>query len=172
MKRYIIYNFTNLVLLIIFVVLIIFNNYNSLLLHNSNDFWFYSLCMGFGISLLIKSIIFRSDSSLWFGTNLFLNGTTMFVMNFVNVDYTLLWPLIITYMALGSFVVGLFFKDWFQYKLALIFLILNIAPIVYMCNLISFVQFVIAEILAIILAIIGHFTISKLYFYIKRRNNG
>lgn len=78
MKKLTLYNIVNIIFLAGFITLLCVQRYLPFTDLEMKDFWFPVLCMTIGISLIIKAIIFKSDSSTWFGSILVFNGAVLF----------------------------------------------------------------------------------------------
>lgn len=172
MKRFLVYRFISMVLLVVFIVLVVFNSMDKLIPNNSNDFWFYMLCIEFGFLLVLKAIIFKSDSALWFGSNLFLNGLLLIVFSVASFDNSYYWPFVILFVAISSLFVGVIFRDWFQTKLGIVVLVLAIFPYLFAFKIINLIQFIVFEVFSVIFAVLIHKMIVKIVMGIKRRSNG
>ena len=118
MKKLTLFNIINSILAVAYITLLIVQRYKPFAGMPLADYWFPTLCMALGLSLVCKAIIFKSDSATWFGTYLILNGATLFASFYMPLNYTTLWPTLVSSAALSSLIVGVFFRDWLHYKIA------------------------------------------------------
>lgn len=126
MKKNTFYNLLNLILVATYVVsLIIQRNFPFLDISLSN-YWFPTFCIFVSISMLFKSIIFKSDSSLWLFVCLLLLGVLILCFHYFNFDLVKYWPIVISVIAFSSLVVGLVFREIYQVKVCLVLSLISI----------------------------------------------
>jgi hypothetical protein len=163
-KKITFYRLINLILLAIFVISLIIQNYVPLFDVPLKDYWFPMFCFIVSISMLFRSIIFKSDSSLWLFVNLLLLAVALFSTNFDFFSYEKFWPVLVTIPGIASIIVGIIFKQWFQIKIGL-FLTSISAPIFLLTfKLINIWWFVLILVAVLILAtIIGKILPERWY---------
>lgn len=130
------------------------------------NLWFFSFCIFIGIVLVVKSLLFRLDSSCYFGVLLFLIGLFYCYCVYFNIGY-LYSVFVILAFAISSFVTFSFFSQPFQFVLSLSLFFVAIMTFIFILNIIS---------LSIFLAFIGFVVILLIcsYFFgmkkCKKRN--
>lgn len=172
MKKFAIYNVVNLILLVGYVVLIVLKNQIKIINITNSDFWFSTLVIVVGISLLLKAIIFKSDSSTWFGSLLTTNGSVVFLSRQFALSYAMLWPTILSSIMLSSLLVAVFYKDWFHLKIFVWFLIVSVVCYLYSFKIITFLMFIVLLVISLVLAFVVAKLIPIKAFLTKRSNNG
>ena len=79
-----------------------------------------------GLLLIVRSVNYKIDSSLFFGVILMLFGVLNLVLYFgqtkFGMDPNELWPYYLFAVAVGSFVTYVVFKDKIQFKIFILFL--------------------------------------------------
>lgn len=154
MKKFTIFNIFNIFIFICYIVLVQVQKHICVISVAFDDFWFSLLIITFGVSLICKSIIFKSDSSIWFGMLFFVNGCVLFVSYITKIDYTILWPTILSSIMLSSLFVALFFKDWFHCRICILFFIVSVWCYLYSLKIISLIWFVFFTILSFVFIVI------------------
>lgn len=117
--------------------------------------WFFFLCLFCGTHLLIKAVLFRVDSSCYFGFLLFFIGISGILDSFLHI--TFVSALYIFSFALASFLTFCFFKEFFQFYLGLALFIIGLAWFFYKIYLLPLWIF-----LAILTACVLLFVIREL----------
>ena len=168
MKRLTIYNIINLILVLSFVLIVVIQSNTNFLKVQLSNLWFPLLCVVVGFSLIFKAIIFKSDSSTWFGLILFLNGVVLLVSLYYNITYYLLWPSLITIVAISSLVVAILFKDWLQYKIFIFLIVVNIPLYLYVFKFVGLGLFIFAMIIAVCVAVVVSGLIPKRFYLTKK----
>lgn len=126
MKKNTFYNLLNLILVATYVVsLIIQRNFPFLDISLSN-YWFPLFCIFVSISMLFKTIIFKSDSSLWLFVCLLLVGVLILCFHHFNLNLLKYWPAAISIISISSLTVGLVFREIYQVK---VFVVLSLISI-------------------------------------------
>ena len=92
-----------------------------------------------GAMLFVRAVTLKLDSSMFFGTVLFLCG----VLNFVqyigqrfNLDPNQLWPYYLFAVALASLITALYFKDKLQFKIFVLFIGFGLITLLFVQKLI------------------------------------
>lgn len=152
MKRLTLYNIFNLIILCVFISLLVFESITPFFGVSPKHFWFPCLCICIGVSLAIKAIIYKSDSSVWFSITLVLLGTLMFGVYISHMSYNKLWPVLFSIPATSSLIVTIFFKDWLQLKIFTFLTIISISFYLLSFGIISIWWFIPVFIFAFILA--------------------
>ncbi len=151
MKKYAFYNFVNIVLGVVYILVLVNKNvfYNI----STPELWFPLFVTLFGISLVIKAVLFKSDSALWFGLNAIIIGIVILLSFNYSISFTILWPVVITSLAFSFFVVGICFKDWLCLRLAIGLMIVSVSCYLYSLKIIELFWFIILEICSIIVSL-------------------
>ena len=135
---------------IISIILFITATTLTTILTREYDLWFFIFCITIGLHLIIRSILFKFDSSCYFGCLLFFVGVLYVYCLCLNILSHYLVFVIIAF-SLASLLTAYFFKQPFHYFLAYSLFFLTIGLSLYLINFIS---------LWIFLAIIGVVVIS------------
>ena len=143
-------NFILLELLVIGFIFELIFDISGLSLFN---YFLNNSILSVGVSLIIKSKLFKSDNALWFGLILVLYGIFGWFGAFNIVVEP--WIYVFSVVPIAIFV-GLIFDETIQYKLALMFFLISIA--VYFLDKIETIYFV----LMLILITLGGFFLQRL----------
>lgn len=156
-------NIVNLVTFIVFILAVVLQYIYKIIDIRLLDFIVVGLFVAIAISLLFKSVLFKSDNALWFGLLLMIYAGLQVYFNFVSVGFTykLFWYMLS--VAFCSYVVGAVFKERFPLRLALVFTFIS-API-YLHAVFGF-NTIIYIVLVVIAFIVGYFIQS----FIPKRN--
>lgn len=168
MKRLTLYIILNLILVVIYIILLFVQAYVPFVKLELNQFWFPTLIIGIGLLLILKAIIFKDDSSTWFGTFLLLNGIMLFWSFYLPYNYTTLWPTLFSAAAISSLFVGIFFKDWLHYKISSFLIIISASFYLYAFKIIGLGWFLLWFFLAIILAVFVGSLIPERFYLNKK----
>lgn len=124
------------------------------------DFWFFAFCLFIGLHLINKSLLFKFDSSCYFGALLFLIGALYFVawwfdiINFYSV-------FVLASFSFASFTTYSFFVQSFQLFLALSLFFVSIGLLLFLINLISLWIFLAIIGANVILLVVRYFTLNR-----------
>lgn len=130
MKKTRAYTLFNMLLVVLFVVSMLLQNYLHIIKNVSiGQFWLPCLLLLLAISLIFKAIMFNSDSTFWFSLIVIFAFAVVLFMFFTGLPYSKYWPIFIEVPAIASFICGLAFKHWFQIKLC-IFLTCVFFPVI------------------------------------------
>ncbi len=168
MKRLIIYNVFNAITSILFITVLVFELNNPLLNINPENFWFPWFVFCVGLSLFIKTIIYKTDSSLWFALVFMLIGIIMFISMVLNLTFAQMWPAITAIPATSSLVLTLFFKDWMHLKIFLFLTIISLVFYLFSFKIITVVWFIPIFILSFLIALIFSVILPE-KFYNKKK---
>ncbi len=120
-----------------------------------DNLWFFSFCIFIGLQLLIKSVLFKHDSSCFFGIILLLIGIFYFYCVYFSIlSYFIVFVLLSFSMA--SLLTYYFFKQPFQLAVSLSLFFAAIITFIFVLNIISFL---------ISLALIGVDVLLLVYAY-------
>lgn len=108
----------------------------SIFLYYNYAIWFFFFCLFAGIHLLIKALLFRLDSSCYFGFLLFFLGIAGILIQIFQYFY-LQSVFYVLAFALASFFTFCIFSQYFQGWLALIISLSDLAWFFYKINLIT-----------------------------------
>lgn len=128
MKRLTLYNIFNCIILILFAVLVALEvNYRTFGI-TPKQFWFPCFLICVGLSLLLKSMIYRSDSALWFAITFLSNGAVIYVIMYSHLTFFMMWPTMLTSVpAFSSLLLTIFFKDFLHLKIFTFLSIVGVA---------------------------------------------
>ncbi len=131
----------------------------SALVFNLYNAWFFIFCLSVGLHLIIKSLLFKYDSSCYFGIILFLIGNFYFYC--LLFDILFLFPVFILLAFAGASVVTFyFFKQPYHLFLALSLFFVIIALLFFLLNKISIWIFLAIVGLSVLLLIVRYFTLK------------
>ncbi len=144
---------------IINIILFIFSNIVFNIFYYIPNIWFYSFCFFIGNYLLIKSILFKLDSACYFGILLFLLGTFYLLVFFNNT--LVFYPIYICLAFLcASFFTFYFYKQSFQFFLAISLFFVMMGALLYMLNLISLLFFLAILCVIVLLLLVRYLTLK------------
>lgn len=123
------------------IVLIITATLLTTLLYKNYFVWFFFFCLFAGGHLLVKALLFRIDSSCYFGFLLFFVGLVGVLVQFLGL-FELQSVYFILAFALASFATYCFFRQRFQLSIALILFSIALAWFFYKINLLPFWIFI------------------------------
>lgn len=130
-----------------------------LFLKNYN-LWFFTFCLFVGCHLINKSLLFKFDSSCYFGVLLFLIGGLYFYSFYF--DILNFYPVfVLASFSFASFSAYVFFAQPFQLFLSLSLFFVTIGLLLFLINLISIWIFVAIITLSVILLVIRYFTLNR-----------
>lgn len=119
------------------------------------DLWFYNFCLALGIVQLVKSILFKIDSSFYFGTLLILVGISGYIFWLTQtIDYAIFY-ISVSFM-ISSIALAIYYKQRFHIIIAFSIFFVEIYGILLKKSLITlpiFVAFVSIFLLLLILEI-------------------
>lgn len=130
------------------------------LLLKEYNLWFFAFCFFIGLLLINKSLLFKFDSSCYFGVLLFLIGILYFLAWWFNIIN--FYPVfVLTAFSFASFCTYLFFAQSFHLFLALSLIFVSIGLLLFLINLISIWIFLAIIGASVILLIIRYFTLNR-----------
>ena len=144
---------------IINLVLFIVMSAISFFVIRNYNLWFFMFCIFIGLHLILKSMLFKFDSSCYFGTLLFLLGL-MYIYTIVFNITNFYVVFIVIAFALASFFTGFFFKQSFHYFLSFSLYFVSLDMLFYLINFISIWIFLALLALIVILLICKYLTIK------------
>lgn len=168
MKRLTLYNIFNVLIICLFICLLVFEANNPLFGIAPKSFWFPCFLLCLGGSLLIKAIIYKSDSSLWFALTFIIIGSLIYVVIATSLTFKQMWPSFVTAPAVSSFVLAMFFKDWLHLKIGTFIITINISFYLLSFNIISVWWFIPTFILSFILAFFICAFLPERFYYKKK----
>ena len=101
-----------------------------------NDAWFFNFVFFIGLFLIIKSILFKQDSSCYFGFILFLIGFFFYLAYYFRIGY-LYSVFIILAFSISSFNTYVFFNQPFQFYISLSLFFAATLTFIFIINVIS-----------------------------------
>lgn len=113
----------------------------SFLYFKRYDLWFFIFSLFIGIYLLSRGALFKSDSSVYFGSLTFLIGVTGLLIKVFDLVYADIYYLLIT--ALSSIIMVFGFKQVFHLILASIFVICAVITFIFQAKVINLSIFLI-----------------------------
>lgn len=123
-----------------------------------------SLCL-MGALLFARSVSLKLDSSMFFGTVLFLCGIINFAQYFGGTYFALdpnfLWPYYLFAIALGCLVTGIYFKARSQFKIFVLFLGFGLITVLFVHKIIVLWLFITLLILWFVLYFVVNTVIFK-----------
>lgn len=128
---------------------VIYKDYNSI---------FFIFCLVTGFHQVFKSVLFKLDSSCFFGFVLFLVGFFYFYCLF----FSLIWlypSFLVLSFAIASLITGYFYKQSFHIFLALSLYFVGLGLLLFLFNLISLWIFLAILLSGVLLLVIRYFTL-------------
>ncbi len=126
---------------------------------NQYDYWFFIFCVCIGFHLILKGILFRFDSSCYFGLTLFLIGIFYFYSLYFNIIY--LYPVFIMLsFCISSLFIFYFFKQPYHLILSFSLFFASIGLLFYLINIISIPIFLAIVLACVILLVVKYFTLK------------
>lgn len=99
-----------------------------------------------GLLLIVRAVNYKIDSSLFFGTLLFLCGILNLTLYFGSIYWIItsanIWPYYLIAVAVSSLITALYFKDKLQLKLFILFLGFGIICILFTLNILNLGWFI------------------------------
>lgn len=139
-------------------VLFLFLSIFSIAKWQDFDNAFFFFCIGTGVHQIIKSLLFKLDSSCFFGVLLFFIGVFYFFAGYFAIDW-LYGVFIILAFAFASFTTGLYYDEPFQIILSLSLFFVAIGLLLFLLNVISTWIFVAIVAATVLLLVIRFFTL-------------
>lgn len=124
-----------------------------------SDVWFSLALVFLSLPVFVRSIYFKSDSSLWVSSLLIWCGISGIFKNAFLIDMSLFYPAYIFSLSFASFVVFLFFRQKIHLKLFALILFEVIILVSYKLNYIPSVVFLFAN--------ISYCTIIAVWFVVR-----
>lgn len=113
-------NIINYITLIAFIVSLVIQFAFGVVNLDFLDFLLVSLFVAIAISLITKSVLFKSDNALWFGLLLLIYAGLQVYFMLYPVGFAYRWFWYMLAIVVCSLVVGIVFKERFPFKLALL----------------------------------------------------
>lgn len=140
---------------VINILLFLVSSVLSFVLVKNYDLWFFAFCIFIGLHLIIKSCLFKFDSSCYFGTMLLTVG--LFYVYCSMLSIINFYPVFITLsMSLASFFTAFFYKQNFHYYISFALYLLSIFLLFFMINYISLWIFL-AILACLVLLLVGRY---------------
>ncbi len=133
----------------------------SIFLFKNNYLWFFFFCLFIGGHLLIKSSLFRLDSSCYFGSVLFWVGVMGLLVNSLGLYFFQSVYYILAF-SFASFTTFCFFRQRFHLLLSLILFIIDIAWFCYKVKLIALWVFIMV-LVTCVLSFVIRYLISNVF---------
>ncbi len=138
MKKSTLYRYINIILAVVYG-LSLFVQINTPLFNLPwQDYWFPTLCLFLSFSMLFKTIIFRSDSSLWLFVTLLLTSAGLMTVHILNLPLGTYWVVLLSIISVASFTVGIVFKEIYQVKAAFVVGFVSVPSYLYFFQVLSF----------------------------------
>ena len=132
----------------------------SVLFLKNYNLWFFIFCFFIGLHLINKSLLFKFDSSCYFGVLLLFIGLLYFLAFFFNIMY-IYSVFVASSFSIASFSTYVFFKQSFQLFLALSLFFVTIGLLLFVLKLISVWIFVAIISASVILLVVRYFTLNR-----------
>ena len=123
---------------------------------NIKDLWFFSFCCFIGIQLLVKSILFRHDSSCFFGIILFLIGFFYFYCFYLGI-FQFYIVFMLSSFSISSFTTYYFFNQPFQFAVGLSLFFASISTFIFILNIITLLIFLALLMVNVLLLVWAYF---------------
>lgn len=143
--------------LLFFVILLMALFISSLFIKINNinlaEYWFSTICVGIGVYSLLYYIMYKLDSSLYYGTLILNLGISSFVQQYFNFNFAYFYPIYILCFALASFAVFAIFRQNIHFKIFAFLTFEGILLIVYKIKILGMLSLLIIN--GVYLLIIG-----------------
>lgn len=140
MKKITKFNILNVILIILYIVIIFLDVFIDITSMPNNVFWFILFLLIYGCSALSKSILFKSDSSLWLGMTMVSVAITYIIIYYLGLKLGTFYPMFLISPIIGSLFVGLIFKDVLQLKVILYIGVLFVILMLFSLKFITILQ--------------------------------
>ncbi len=131
----------------------------SFLVIKDYNLCFFMFCFFIGFHLIIKSILFKFDSSFYFGALLLFIGIFYVYCLLLNIlPYYSLF--VVLSFSLSSYLTGYVYKQIYHYYLSFSLFFVNIGLLLYLINLISVWIFLAIILTVVILLLCKYFTMK------------
>ncbi len=153
MKKVILFNYINLVIVILFATTLVFQGVYKIIPINFSRFYFPCFLFFVATSLLFKFIIFKNPAILWFSCNLFLICGALFLVYFSPLSFKEFWPIYLIIPAICSLIVGIAFKNFLHF--CIFFFLFSIAFPIFLLtyDILSVANFILVFIISLLLGI-------------------
>ena len=131
----------------------------SFALKMENDDYFFIFCLLSGLHFIIKSALFRLDSSCYFGSLLFFVGAFYFYCHAFSIDYLYIVFVLLAF-SISSMVTHCFFDRKIHLTMAISLFFASIFTFLFKTNLISLALFLAIIGVDVLLLIIRIFTVK------------
>lgn len=144
---------------IINILLFITSSLIDFLVIKNYNLWFFVFCIFIGLHLLIRSFLFKFDSSCYFGfLLLFVGGFYLYCLLLKLVEF---YPVfLIISFSLASYFTAFIYKQNFQYYLSFSLIFVALGLVLYLINLISILIFVAIILAVVLLLVCRYFTLK------------
>lgn len=136
-------------------LLFIVSCFLSFLVIKDYNLWFFTFCIFMGIHQIVRSALFRVDSSCYFGVLLFFIGIFYIYCLVLHIEYYISIFILFAFI-FASYFTGYFFSQTFHKILSISLFFSDIALFFYLLNMISLWIFL-AIILINVLLLIGRY---------------
>ena len=143
---------------IINLLLFVASSLISFFVIKNYNLWFFMFCLFIGLHLIIRSFLFKFDSSCYFGFLLLFVGIFYLYCLFFNLS---MYPLfILLSFSIASYLTAFFYKQNFHYFLSISLILVDIGLLLYMINIITIWIFLAIILAVVILLICRYFTLK------------
>lgn len=143
---------------IINLLLFVASSVISFFVIKNYNLWFFMFCLFIGLHLIIRSFLFKFDSSCYFGFLLLFVGIFYLYCLFLNLA---MYPLfILLSFSIASYLTAFFYKQNFHYFLSISLILVDIGLLLYMINIITIWIFLAIILAVVILLICRYFTLK------------
>ncbi len=141
------------------VLLFITSSLISFLVIKNYNLCFFMFCIFIGLHLLIRSFLFRFDSSCYFGfLLLFIGGFYLYCL-LLNLQEFYSVFLLMSF-SLASYLTAFFYQQNFQYYLSFSLIFVSIDLFLYLLNIISILIFLAIILLIVVLLLCRYLTLK------------
>lgn len=141
------------------VLLFIISSLISFFVIKNYNLWFFMFCIFIGLHLLIRSFLFKFDSSCYFGFLLLFVGG--FYLYCLLLKLSAFYPIfLVLAFSLASYFTAFIYHQNFQYFLSFSLIFVSVGLLLYMLNMISIYIFL-AIILVVVLLLLCRYIFIK-----------
>lgn len=142
-------------LFFVFLLITLFTSSLFININNINlaEYWFSSICVCIGLYSLLYYIMYKLDSSLYYGTLILNIGISSVVQQYFNFGLAYFYPTYILCFSLASFAVFAIFRQNIHFKIFAILTFEGILLIVYKLKILNMLNLLIIN--GVYLLVIG-----------------
>lgn len=168
MKKITLYRIINAILIATFLVALVVQSYIPMFSMGLIDFWFPTFCLFVSVSMMFKTLIFKTDNTLWLSICLFLVSAALFLAYLMNFKFIDFLPLTLLIPGVSSLITALVFKIMFQLKVFFVLFVMTIPLVVYSLKLVDTWWLIVILVVCLWVVILGSRLIPDKWYNRKK----